>query len=94
MVWLSQDSYQLESENEDDNDATNEEEWASSTETKSDASDNEDAIAAAEAHLKKVKAAVIRKLVPYNVGEFEKVSMYSWLLFYSNRVFSFMSWLW
>ncbi|XP_014619923.1 uncharacterized protein [Glycine max] len=63
----------LESENEDDNDATNEEEWASSTETKSDASDNEDAIAAAEAHLKKVKAAVIRKLVPYNVGEFEKI---------------------
>ncbi|KAL2591695.1 hypothetical protein AAZV13_12G025100 [Glycine max] len=44
----------LESENEDDNDATNEEEWASSTETKSDASDNEDAIAAAEAHLKKI----------------------------------------
>ncbi|KAG4386668.1 hypothetical protein GLYMA_11G101600v4 [Glycine max] len=43
----------LESENEDDNDATNEEEWASSTEAKSDASDNEDAIAAAEAHLKK-----------------------------------------
>ncbi|KAG4386669.1 hypothetical protein GLYMA_11G101600v4 [Glycine max] len=62
----------LESENEDDNDATNEEEWASSTEAKSDASDNEDAIAAAEAHLKKVKAAVLRKLVPYNVEELEK----------------------
>lgn len=63
----------LESENEDDNDATNEEEWASSTEAKSDASDNEDAVAAAEAHLKKVKAAVLRKLVPYNVEEFEKI---------------------
>ncbi|KAL2988678.1 hypothetical protein AAZX31_11G099900 [Glycine max] len=62
----------LESENEDDNDATNEEEWASSTEAKSDASDNEDAIAAAEAHLKKVKAAVLRNLVPYNVEELEK----------------------
>nr|KYP68389.1 Fidgetin-like protein 1 [Cajanus cajan] len=63
----------LESENEVDNDASNEEEWASSTEAKSDASDNEDAIASAEAHLKKVKAAVLRKLVPYNVEEFEKI---------------------
>ncbi|TKY67733.1 MSP1 protein [Spatholobus suberectus] len=63
----------LESENEDDNDASNEEEWASSTEAKSDASDNEDAVASAEAHLKKVKAAVLRKLVPYNVEEFEKI---------------------
>ncbi|ESW03643.1 hypothetical protein PHAVU_011G030700 [Phaseolus vulgaris] len=63
----------LESENEDDNEASNEEEWASSTEAKSDASDNEDAVASAEAHLKKVKAAVLRKLVPYNVEEFEKI---------------------
>jgi len=63
----------LESENDDDNEASNEEEWASSTEAKSDASDNEDAVASAEAHLKKVKAAVLRKLVPYNVEEFEKV---------------------
>ncbi|KAK7312227.1 hypothetical protein VNO77_35941 [Canavalia gladiata] len=63
----------LESENEDDNDASNEEEWTSSTEAKSDASDNEDAVASAEAHLKKVKAAVLRKLVPYNVEEFEKI---------------------
>ncbi|RDY10350.1 Msp1, partial [Mucuna pruriens] len=63
----------LESDNEDDNDASNEEEWASSTEAKSDASDNEDAVASAEAHLKKVKAAVLRKLVPYNVEEFEKI---------------------
>ena len=68
---------QREREREERVDSGKVEEWASSTETKSDASDNEDAIAAAEAHLKKVKAAVIRKLVPYNVGEFEKVSMYS-----------------
>ncbi|XP_028766979.1 uncharacterized protein LOC114724718 isoform X4 [Neltuma alba] len=62
----------LESENEDDN---NEEEWTSSAEAKSDASDNEehDAIATAEAALKKVKAAV-QKLVPYNVEDFEKRS--------------------
>ncbi|XP_027356104.1 uncharacterized protein LOC113865618 isoform X2 [Abrus precatorius] len=63
----------LESENEDDHDASNEEEWTSSTEAKSDASDNEDAVASAEAHLKNVKAAVLRKLVPYNVEEFEKI---------------------
>ncbi|KAE9616430.1 putative microtubule-severing ATPase [Lupinus albus] len=63
----------IESENEDDNDASNEEEWASSTEVKSDASDNDDAIAHAEAALKKVKAAV-QKLVPYNIEEFEKIA--------------------
>ncbi|KAL1362040.1 hypothetical protein HN51_010333 [Arachis hypogaea] len=67
----------LESENEDDNDAGNEEEWTSSNEVKSDASenenDNDDAIASAEAALKKVKAAV-QKLVPYNIEEFEKIS--------------------
>ncbi|KAK7258075.1 hypothetical protein RIF29_32494 [Crotalaria pallida] len=64
-----------ESENEvdNDNDASNEEEWASSTEVKSDASDNEDALASAEAALKKVKAAV-QKLVPYNIEEFEKIA--------------------
>jgi cobalamin biosynthesis protein CobT len=62
----------LESENEDDNDASNEEEW-SSAEAKSDASDNEDdAVASAEAALKKVKDAV-KKLIPYNVEELEKV---------------------
>ncbi|MED6158677.1 hypothetical protein PIB30_034920 [Stylosanthes scabra] len=63
----------LESENEDDNDAGNEEEWTSSNEVKSDASDNEDAIASAEAALKKVKAAV-QKLVPYNIDEIEKIT--------------------
>ncbi|CAL0304306.1 unnamed protein product [Lupinus luteus] len=63
----------IESENEDDNDASNEEEWASSTEVKSDASDNDDALAHAEAALKKVKAAV-QKLVPYNVEDFEKIA--------------------
>ncbi|XP_058768480.1 uncharacterized protein LOC131642227 isoform X1 [Vicia villosa] len=62
----------LECENEDDNDASNEEEWTSSAEAKSDASDNEDALASAEAALKKVKAAV-QKLIPYNVDEFEKM---------------------
>lgn len=62
----------LESENEDDNDASNEEEW-SSAEAKSDASDNEDdAVASAEAALKKVKDAV-KKLIPYNVEELEKM---------------------
>ncbi|CAL0329327.1 unnamed protein product [Lupinus luteus] len=61
----------IESENEDDNDASNEE-WASSTEVKSDASDNDDALAHAEAALKKVKAAV-QKLVPYNIEEFDKI---------------------
>ncbi|AES89435.2 P-loop nucleoside triphosphate hydrolase superfamily protein [Medicago truncatula] len=60
------------SENEDDNDASNEEEW-SSTEAKSDASDNEDdVVASAEAALKKVKDAV-KKLIPYNVEELEKM---------------------
>ncbi|OIW08832.1 hypothetical protein TanjilG_16413 [Lupinus angustifolius] len=63
----------IESENEDDNDASNEEEWASSNEVKSDASDNDDALAHAEAALKKVKAAV-QKLVPYNIEEFEKIA--------------------
>ncbi|MED6218478.1 hypothetical protein PIB30_026950 [Stylosanthes scabra] len=67
----------LESDNEDDNDAGNEEEWTSSNEVKSDASDNEndneDAIASAEAALKKVKAAV-QKLVPYNIDEIEKIT--------------------
>ncbi|CAK8576826.1 unnamed protein product [Lathyrus sativus] len=62
----------LESDNEDDNDASNEEEWTSSAEAKSDLSDNEDALASAEAALKKVKAAV-QKLIPYNVDEFEKI---------------------
>lgn len=66
----------LESEADDDNDPSNDEEWTSSAEAKSDASDNEDhdAIASAEAALKKVKAAV-QKLVPYNIEDFEKVSI-------------------
>ncbi|KAK7301545.1 hypothetical protein RJT34_12411 [Clitoria ternatea] len=53
----------LESENEDDNKASNEE-WASGTEAKLDASDNEDVVTSAEAHLKKVKAVVLQKLIP------------------------------
>lgn len=67
----------LESEDEDDNDASNEEEWTGSTGTKSDVSDNEenDALATAEAALKKVKEAV-QKLVPYNIEDFEKVSIW------------------
>ncbi|KAK7301324.1 hypothetical protein RJT34_12185 [Clitoria ternatea] len=48
------------------------EEWASRTEAKLDASDNEDVVVSAEAHLKKVKAVVLQKLVPYNVEELEK----------------------
>jgi hypothetical protein len=80
----------LDSENEDDNDASNEEEWSSGAEVKSDASDNDDAIASAEAALKKVKAAV-QKLVPYNVDEFEKV--YAVINFQVMGCFFWILWL-
>ncbi|XVF44539.1 hypothetical protein PTKIN_Ptkin02bG0132600 [Pterospermum kingtungense] len=53
-----------ESEIEDENDASNEEDWTSSNETRTDCSDAEDVEATAEAALK--------KLVPYNLEEFEK----------------------
>ncbi|KAK9274576.1 hypothetical protein L1049_021825 [Liquidambar formosana] len=54
-----------ESEVEDENDASNEEEWTSSTEAKSECSDDEeiDVQASAEA---------LKKLVPYNLEDFEK----------------------
>jgi hypothetical protein len=57
---------------------------------KSDASDNDDAIASAEAALKKVKAAV-QKLVPYNVDEFEKV--YAVINFQVMGCFFWILWL-
>ncbi|KAL2492686.1 P-loop containing nucleoside triphosphate hydrolase superfamily protein [Abeliophyllum distichum] len=53
-----------ESEVEDENDASNEEEYTSSSETRTDASDDEiDVQASAEA---------LKKLVPYNLEDFEK----------------------
>ncbi|KAK6282101.1 hypothetical protein POUND7_015926 [Theobroma cacao] len=53
-----------ESEIEDENDASNEEDWTSSNETRTDCSDVDEVQATAEAALK--------KLVPYNLEEFEK----------------------
>ncbi|KAA3462511.1 P-loop containing nucleoside triphosphate hydrolases superfamily protein isoform 1 [Gossypium australe] len=54
-----------ESDIEDENDASNEEDWTSSHETRTDCSDEDEVQATAEAALK--------KLVPYNLEEFEKV---------------------
>lgn len=55
-----------ESETEDENEASNEEEWNSSAEARSDCSENEvDVQATAEAALK--------KLVPFNLDDFAKV---------------------
>ncbi|TYJ05153.1 hypothetical protein E1A91_A12G144900v1 [Gossypium mustelinum] len=53
-----------ESDVEDENDASNEEDWTSSNETRTDCSDEDEVQATAEAALK--------KLVPYNLEEFEK----------------------
>ncbi|KAG4115934.1 hypothetical protein ERO13_D12G137800v2 [Gossypium hirsutum] len=53
-----------ESDIEDENDASNEEDWTSSNETRTDCSDEDEVQATAEAALK--------KLVPYNLEEFEK----------------------
>ncbi|XP_021287638.1 uncharacterized protein LOC110419073 isoform X2 [Herrania umbratica] len=53
-----------ESEIEDENDASNEEDWTSTNETRTDCSDVDEVQATAEAALK--------KLVPYNLEEFEK----------------------
>ncbi|KAB1999332.1 hypothetical protein ES319_D12G153700v1 [Gossypium barbadense] len=53
-----------ESDIEDENDASNEEDWTSSNETRTDCSDEDEMQATAEAALK--------KLVPYNLEEFEK----------------------
>ncbi|XP_059656435.1 uncharacterized protein LOC132303264 isoform X2 [Cornus florida] len=54
-----------EVENENENDASNEEEWTSSNEAKSDGSDDD------EAYMK-ASAEALKKLVPYNLEEFEK----------------------
>ncbi|XP_019158379.1 PREDICTED: uncharacterized protein LOC109155101 isoform X1 [Ipomoea nil] len=60
----SGEEYASDSEVDDATDATNEEEWASSGEARSEASDDErDVQASAEA---------LKKLVPYNLEEFEK----------------------
>lgn len=55
-----------ESEVEDENDASNEDEWTSSGEAKPETSDDDevDVQASAEA---------LKKLVPYNLEDFEKV---------------------
>ncbi|KAG5531841.1 hypothetical protein RHGRI_026451 [Rhododendron griersonianum] len=52
-----------ESEVEDENDGSNEEEWTSSGEAKSEGSDDDDVQVSAEA---------LKKLVPYNLEDFEK----------------------
>lgn len=63
---LSGEDCSSESEIEDENEASNEEEWTSSGEARTDCSDEEvDVQATAEAALK--------KLIPYNLEEFEKV---------------------
>lgn len=56
-----------ESEVEDENDGSNEEEWTSSGEAKSEGSDDDDVQVSAEA---------LKKLVPYNLEDFEKVKLY------------------
>lgn len=53
-----------DSEIEDANDASNEEEWTSSAETKSEASEEDDVEASVEA---------LEKLIPFNLEDFEKV---------------------
>ncbi|PIN15511.1 AAA+-type ATPase [Handroanthus impetiginosus] len=59
-----EDNSESESEVEDENDVSNEEEYASSSEARTDGSDDEvDINASAEA---------LRKLIPYNIEEFEK----------------------
>ncbi|CAL5354428.1 unnamed protein product [Camellia sinensis] len=52
-----------ESEVEDENDGNNEEEWTSSGETRSDCTDDDEVQVSAEA---------LKKLVPYNLEDFEK----------------------
>lgn len=52
-----------ESEVEDENDGSNEEEWTSSGETRSDCTDDDEVQVSAEA---------LKKLVPYNLEDFEK----------------------
>lgn len=56
-----------ESEIEDENDVSNEEEWTSSGETRSDCSDNDE-----EEVDVRVSAEAFKKLIPYNVEDIEK----------------------
>lgn len=62
-----------ESEIEDENDATNDDEWTSSAEARSETSDDDevDVQASAEA---------LKKLVPYNLEDFEKVKFHNLVL--------------
>lgn len=60
----------MESEAEDDNDASNEEEWTSSNEARSDCTDND------EVEVKESAVEAFRKLInPHNVEEFERVRL-------------------
>ncbi|GMP92535.1 hypothetical protein CsSME_00042713 [Camellia sinensis var. sinensis] len=59
-----------ESEVEDENDGSNEEEWTSSGETRSDCTDDDEVQVSAEA---------LKKLVPYNLEDFEKVRLFGGL---------------
>ncbi|XP_021910595.1 uncharacterized protein LOC110824321 isoform X2 [Carica papaya] len=63
---VSADDTASESEAEDENDATNEEEWTSSNEARTDCSDND------EAGVEATAEAALKKLVPYNLEDFEK----------------------
>lgn len=60
-----------ESEVEDENDVSNEEEWTSSGEASADGSDNDEVDAQATAE------AALKKLIPDNIEEFEKVLVFS-----------------
>lgn len=66
---------ETESEVDEENDASNEEEWTSSNDAKSDCSDND------EVDVQATAEAALRKLVPCNLEEFEKVLFY--LIFFS-----------
>lgn len=72
---VSADDTASESEAEDENDATNEEEWTSSNEARTDCSDND------EAGVEATAEAALKKLVPYNLEDFEKVFVFSFFFF-------------
>lgn len=59
-----------ESEIEDENEAGNEDEWASSTEARSETSDDDEVDV-------ETSAEALKKLVPYNLEEFEKVKFHT-----------------
>lgn len=54
---------------EDENDASNEEEWTSSNEARSDGTDND------EVDVEATAEAALRKLIPCSLEEFEKVCL-------------------